>query len=120
MSNGGWGGKREGAGAKPPGYVAPQARLDFEEERALHEKVKREQREFKLAQERGEFIARESYRQANAALLAMVTQSLRSIPDNLERSLALQPEIVDAVAKQIDAVLADLANGLRATTGDPQ
>lgn len=121
MSGGGWGGTREGAfGKQPEGYVPPPGRDDYELERARHEKIKADQREFKLAQERGEFLPREIYRSANAALLAMVSQALRSIPDNLERTLALPPATVEAVSVQIDAALAELAAGLRATTGDVQ
>lgn len=109
MANG-HGGARAGAGAKPEGYEHPEARLDFERERADHERVKREQREFKLAQERGEYVRRDHYRQATATGMAMFTQAARAIPDNLERTLALSPEIVEKIATAIDEALAELAN----------
>ena len=98
---GGWGGAREGAGRKPEGYEAPQARLDFEAERALYEKVKREEREFRLARERGEYLPRTMQRQATATALAVLTQSLRSIPDNLERVCNLTPEQAAATYNSI-------------------
>ena len=115
---GGHGGYREGAGRKPAGYEPPQSKVDFEIERAAHEKVKREQREFKLAQERGEYVSREAVRQAAATAFAVLTQSVRSIPDNLERSLALPPEVVEAIAQQLDVALGEMSTALKAMTHD--
>lgn len=118
MSDGGWGGYREGAGAKPPGYEPPAGRAEFEIERAEHEKVKRQQREFKLAVEMGEYLPREVQRQAAATALSVLTQSLRSIPDNIERTLAAPPEMVEAISVQIDAALSELAAAFRAMSGE--
>ena len=42
---GGWGGARPNSGPKPPGWEPPPGRVDYEIERAEHERVKREQRE---------------------------------------------------------------------------
>ena len=116
------GGARPNSGPRGDGeggtFGDSEARADFERERARHEQIKADQREFKLAQERGEYLPRDAYRQANAALLAMVSQALRAIPDNLERTLSLPPAAVESVSIQIDAALAELAAGLRATTGD--
>lgn len=112
------GGFREGSGARAVGYVPPKARVDFEAERAEHEKVKREQREFALAKEKGEYLPREAQRQAAATALAVLTQSLRSIPDNLERTMSLAPEVVEAVAVQIDAALSEVATAFRTMSGD--
>ena len=111
------GGYREGAGRKPAGYEHPEGRADFEKERAEHERVKREQRELKLAIERGEYLPREAQRQAAATALAVLTQSLRSIPDNVERQYALSPEAVEAIAVQIDAALSECAAAFRAMSG---
>lgn len=110
---GGHGGAREGAGRKPEGYQPTQEKVDYERERAEHERVKREQREFKLAQERGEYLPRDAVRQASATVMAVMAQALRSLPDNLERQFALAPEVVEAIAEQCDAALADLSVGLR-------
>jgi hypothetical protein len=110
------GGVRPGSGAKPAGYVQPKARADFEIERAEHEKVKKEQRAHRLAVERGNYLPRQAQRQAAATALAVLTQSLRSIPDNLERQMALQPEVVEAIAVQIDAALSECAAAFKAMT----
>ncbi len=111
--SGGWGGAREGAGTKPAGYTKSTEQLDFERERAEHEKVKREQREFKLKVEMGQYCLREVQRQASATALSVLTQSLRSIPDNLERTLSLAPETVEAIAVQIDTALGEVAAAFR-------
>lgn len=114
---GGHGGYREGAGRKPAGYEPTKEKVDYERERAEHERVKREQREFKLAQERGEFIARAAVQQASATALAVLTQSLRSIPDNCERTLALDAAVVEAIQQQIDQALSDVAVAFRSMAG---
>ena len=112
----GWGGARRNTGPKAPGSEEADIQVRYDEERALHEKVKREQREFQLAVEKGEYLPREIQRQAASTALATLTQSLRSIPDNLERTLALQPVVVQSIAEQIDLALAELAQALRAMT----
>lgn len=115
------GGARPGSGPKPQGYVAPPKSGDqanYDREHAEHERVKREQREFNLAVQRGEYLPREMQRQAAATALSVLTQSMRSIPDNLERTLSLAPDVVEAVSLQIDAALSELAAAFRAMSDD--
>lgn len=114
---GGWGGYREGSGAKPADYEPPEGRKDYERERADHERVKREQREFKLAQERGEYLPRVTQQQAAATALAVLSQSLRSIPDNLERACGLTPEQAEVAQQQVDAALSEVAAAFKAMVG---
>ena len=114
MAGGGWGGARAGAGAKPDGYVPPAGRADFELERAEHERVKREQREFKLAVEKGEYLPRAAQQQAAATALAVLTQSLQSIPDNLERICGLTPKQAETAQGLVDKALNELATAFNA------
>lgn len=114
---GGHGGYREGAGRKPEGYTPPEGRQDYELERARHEKIKADQREFKLTQERGEYVSRAAIRQASATMLAVLSQ-VRSIPDNCERQFALAPEVVELMQQTIDASLNEVATALRAMAGE--
>lgn len=114
----GWGGARANAGRKPADHVPSENQAVYEHERAEHERVKREQREFKLAIERGEYVRRDAVAQASATALAVLTQSLRSIPDNLERTLGLDPRAVEAAAVQIDTALAEVAAAFRVMGGD--
>jgi phage terminase Nu1 subunit (DNA packaging protein) len=103
------GGYREGAGRKPAGYEHPEGRADFEKERAEHERVKREQRELALAIARGEYVPRAAVRQASATALSILTQAIRSIPDNCERQFSLPPEVVEGMQQQIDSALSEVA-----------
>lgn len=91
---------------------------DYERERAEHERVKREQREFKLAQERGEYVSRAAVQQASATAIAVMSQSLRSIADNLERVCGLTPEQAELAQQQVDAALTELAANLKVLAGE--
>lgn len=118
MAGGGWGGAREGAGRKPADYEPSEDRLEFEEQRARHEKIKADQREFKLAQERGEYVSRAGVSQAAATAVAVMTQSLRSIADNLERVCGLTPEQAELAQQQVDAALTEMAAAMRVLAGE--
>lgn len=118
MTVGQWGGARTGTGPKPAGSEQSVAQAQYDQERGLHERVKREQREFQLAIQRAEYLPREAQRQAAATIIAVLTQGLRSIPDNLERTHALGPDVLDAITAQIDASLTECATALRGMTND--
>ena len=82
-------------------------------------KFKKEQADANLAElnfsiRSGEFVPRALVRDRAATLAASAVQSLRSIPDRCERDLALPPEVVESIAVQVDAVLAEYAEKLRA------
>lgn len=103
------GGARQGAGRKPPGYSPPPERADFDKARARNEQAKAELNELELAIKRGEFVERAVIRQETATALATIAQTLRSVPDNLERTLGVSPEIALEVGLMIDNALNDLA-----------
>lgn len=113
-----WGGAREGSGRKPADYEPSEDRKDYERERAEHERVKREQREFNLAVQRGEYVSRAGVRQASATAYAMFAQSVRSIADNCERKYSLAPEVVEAIQAEVDAALNEVSVALRAMSGE--
>lgn len=110
----GRGGARPGAGRKPAEYVMPVARVDYEEERALHEKSKRERSELAYQMELGEVVTRQAVQVAAATAFAMTAQSLRSLSDNLERKLGLDPSVSEQIELTVDAVLTDLSLALEA------
>lgn len=118
MTAGTWGGARPGSGPKPPGYEPSEERLDYERERADHERVKRLEREFNLAVKQAQYLPREAVGQASATALAVLTQSLRSIPDNLERACGLTPQQAEQAQQVIDAALAELAAAFRSMAGE--
>lgn len=103
------GGARPGAGRKPADYVPSDDRLDYEAARARNESAKADLNELDLAIKRGEYVPRAEVQAATATALSALSQTLRSVPDNLERTLGLSPDIAQEVGHQIDAALDDMA-----------
>ena len=103
-----------GAGAKPAGYVPPPERIEYEAERARNEKAKADLNELDLAVRRGTYVLRAAVQEAAATALAAMSQTMRSVPDNLERKLGLAPAVAEQIEQTIDAVLTDLSAALRA------
>ena len=85
-------------------------------EQRLLEGLKADEREFNLEVSRGNYLPRDIQRQAAATALAVLTQSLRSVPDNLEREFSLAPEVVESIAVQIDNALAEISAAFKAMT----
>lgn len=110
MESYGHGGARPNSGPKPSGYVKPPEGVAIDAARARHETAKAGLAELKLLVEQGAYLPREPIRQAAATALAMLTQALRSVPDNIERVYpGMPPEALETIAEQIDAALAGLA-----------
>ena len=103
------GGARPGAGRKPADYVPSDDRLDYEAARARNESAKADLNELDLAIKRGEYVPRAEVQAATATALSALSQTLRSVPDNLERTLGLSPDIAQEVGRQIDEALDDMA-----------
>ena len=103
------GGARPGAGRKPADYVPSDDRLDYEAARARNESAKADLNELDLAIKRGEYVPRAEVQAATATALSALSQTLRSVPDNLERTLGLSPDLAQEVGRQIDAALDDMA-----------
>ena len=105
----GHGGPRPGSGKKPNDYVKPKSVQDFDAARARNELAKAELNELEVKIKTNEYGSRAAFRQASATTLAALAQTLRSVPDNLERKLGVSPEVAAEVGIQIDAALNDLA-----------
>ncbi|WP_354684434.1 DUF1441 family protein [Cupriavidus necator] len=114
----GHGGARLGAGRKPKDYVKPEAIEDFEEARARNESAKADLNELEFKIKSGEYVARVAVVQATATAYAAIAQALRSLPDHLERRLALAPEVAEEIGRQIDEALGELAGVLEKMRGD--
>lgn len=117
MSSPGHGGFRPGAGRKPPSYVAPKERIDLDKAKARNEQAKAELNELELAIKRGEFVERIAVKQSTATAFATLAQTLRSVPDNLERKLGVSPEVALEVGLLIDNALNDIANAFEEMVG---
>jgi phage terminase Nu1 subunit (DNA packaging protein) len=111
------GGRREGAGR--PRTRSAEAE-SFDKARARHEAAKAELAELDLKVKTGEYVARSAVRQAAATASASLAQTLRSIPDNLERRLGVAPEVAEEVGRAIDAALNDLADEFQMMTAEPE
>jgi phage terminase Nu1 subunit (DNA packaging protein) len=109
-SNPGHGGPRAGSGRKPIGYEKPAERIDLDREKARNEKAKADLNELDLAIKRGQYVSRAEVRQATATALSALAQTLRSVPDNIERKLGVAPEIAQEVGILIDQALDEVAN----------
>lgn len=112
----GRGGYRPGAGRKPAGYVPPPERIDLDREKARNEKAKADLNELELAVRRGQYVDRAQVKQAAATALSALAQTLRSVPDNLERKLGVSPEVAAEVGLLIDSALDEVANQFEAIT----
>ena len=112
------GGARAGAGRKPADYVKPQAAQDFDSAKLRKERSLADMHELQYKIKSGQYVERAAVREAAATLLASLAQSLRGIPDNLERRFSLAPEVAEDIERVINASLSDVAEGLGMFTDD--
>ncbi|MDP2262669.1 MAG: hypothetical protein Q8K24_05870 [Hydrogenophaga sp.] len=115
----GRGGYRPGAGQKPKGYVKPQESVDYDKAKARKEAANAAMAEIELEVKTGRYGDRAAFRQASATALSSLVQTLRSIPDNIERKLGVSPEVAQSVGELIDAALDDLADEFEMMTAAP-
>ena len=109
-----------GAGPKPAGYVPPPERIELDREKARNEKAKADLNELELAVRRGQYVLRAEVQQATATALSALAQTLRSVPDNLERKLGVTPDVALEVGILIDAALDEVANQFEALAESAQ
>jgi len=114
----GKGGFRAGAGRKPADFEKPQVAKDFDQAKARKEKSLADMHELNFKIKSGEYVERAAVREASATLLANLAQSLRGIPDNLERKFNLAPDVAEAIERVINATLADISDGMAMFTGE--
>lgn len=88
--------------------------LGFQAQKARHEKIKADERELKLSILKGKHVSREAVGQAAATAMAVLSQTMRSLSDSLERRFALRPEVAEAVAVEVDAALTEVARAFEA------
>ncbi len=116
------GGARMGSGRKSAAELAAQD-AELEDEGVDTYAVSRARKEQALADKEvvlakkaildyeiqaGSYVPREAVVRAAATGYATVVQAMRSIPDNLERRLGLDPTVTEAIEIAIDEALADL------------
>lgn len=99
------------AQAEPGENATPYQR--FERARADKEEALARQALVKAVLEEGVVVSREAVQSAAAKAFSMCSQSLDAIPDNLERQMALDPEIAAKVGQYINEAKAQLAQDLQ-------
>lgn len=131
----GYGGKRTGAGRKRGYSPKKAAAIDsgveqsdpsdqtsvavrFAQARARKETALADLNELSFKVKSGEFVSRDAVRQGAATVLAALAQSLRSLPDTLERKHSLAPEVIQMVEIEIDAALLDASSELQRLSED--
>lgn len=115
----GWGGARPGAGAPTKDRVKSTDQKDLDHHKARHEKVKADLAELDYRTKVGELVSRAAVTTASATMLATFAQSMRTIPDSLERKFALAPEITEAIGRDIDDSLDAMADLFAMMTTPP-
>lgn len=91
--------------------------LGFDEARTRNETAKAGLNEIELKIKSGEYIARAAVQTASATALATMAQTMRSIPDNMERK-GVAPEVCVLVERVIDEVMAGLSQELEMLGSD--
>lgn len=71
-------------------------------------------RELELEQKRGTLVERVAVQQAAATAQQLFVQTVRSIPDVLERSHGVPPALVEVIGHALDDALAQLATDMKA------
>ena len=117
LKNNGHGGARRGAGTKPKGYVKPEEVQDYDKARARLETAKADKAELDYKIASGEYVSRAAVRQASATALQALSQTLRSVQDNLERQ-GVSIDIAELVNQTIEASLAEVADEFERMAGE--
>lgn len=98
----GHGGARPGTGPKPAGYEKPESVQDYDKARARKEAALADLHELDYKVKSGEYVSRSAVKQASATVLSTISQTLRSVSDNLERR-----GVPTAVCVTVEAVLTE-------------
>ena len=120
------GGARPGSGRKGAAIeAAVKARVDAEGDyldyavaKAQKETYQARMAELDFNVKSGKFVSRDSVRAACAAAFAAIAQTLRSIPDNLERRVGVSPEVAQEVGNLIDDSMDELSLELERMSND--
>lgn len=112
------GGKRPGSGSKKGVNVKTMTPEEtykkYAEGRAKKEQYLGETTELEYRRKAGMLVPRDDVKRATATAYAHISQTLRGIPDTLERKLALPPEAIEAVGRLIDDAMDTLSVELEA------
>ena len=92
--------------------------VDFATARARKESAAAAMAELQYRIKAREYVGRDAVQAAVASALAAMAQTLRSIPDNIERKLGVDPEVAQEVGLLIDEAMDSLADELERMARD--
>ena len=104
-------------GSAPGDSEASQHRVDFARSRAMVEEVKAKHAELDYRSKLGDYVSREAVRTACAMTIAAFDQAFRNLPADMERTLALPPEITACLAAHINEAMKQLRRGFEPYVG---
>ena len=103
---------RSGGKSKHVRDSTEESHIEYTASRAKKESFAAKMLEHNFNVESGKYVPRAEVQRAAAVAFATVTQTLRAIPDNLERRLGISPEVAQQIAFQIDEIMGDLSDDL--------
>ena len=95
---------------EPPAQQSNASRFDVAKTRKEEALANIHDLNFKI--QSGAYLPRDAYREATATVLAAISQSLRSLPDAIERRHSVPPKVLQEIEATIDQVLAEAAENL--------
>ena len=110
--------KKEVTDAVDAAIAADGTYMDYATARARKETASALMGELEYKVKNGEYASRVSVQNAVASAMAAISQTLRSIPDNIERKLGVSPELAQEVGFQIDEAMDSLADELERMAND--
>lgn len=109
----GRGGARANAGRKPNGYMKPEEAISYDKAKARKETALADTYELDYKIKSGQYVARSAVKQASATVMAVLSQTARSLADNLERR-GVPPTICVQIDEAVTEALAETAKSLEA------
>lgn len=109
------GGHRSGAGKKPRAIqqATSESHTIYAKARAKKEAYNAQMAELNFKIKSGEYLPRDDIRQASSVAFAAIAQTLRTIPDDLERRENISPELALKIESAIDSALTELSGKLK-------
>jgi len=107
------GGARPGSGRRYQGYVKPDEVISYDKAKARKESAMADLHELDYKVKSGQYVSRNAVRQASATAMAALAQTIRSLPDHLERR-GVPPSVCVQIDAAITEVLGETAKALEA------
>lgn len=108
------GGARAGSGRPPKDEEDTSTSRKHDEAKAREMEAKAGLRELELEVKRGTLVERGAVQAAAATAQQLFAQTVRSLPDVLERSYGIKPDVVETISRALDEALGALSTDMEA------